>query len=92
MPPILVTLIMSGALSWFLIEKGYSIHVFVWIWMLILLMFAWPWLAGWFFTITIVLGILALLVVFWEYVAAIVIGFTTFFFLMLALLSVLART
>ena len=91
MPPLLITLIASSALAWWLIEEQYAIPVFLWIWALIILMFAWPWLSGWFFTISIILVIGAVLLAFWETVAGIVLGVITFFFLMLALLSVLAR-
>ena len=86
--PFLFWPIISGiAVTWLLRETDMAIPVFIWFWILIILMFAWPVGATWFFTLTIALGILAVMAAFWEHVVGVILGCFMFFMFILAFLT-----
>lgn len=87
--PFVLSLLGGAGIAYALIESGYAIEALLLLCLWIALLWIWPPAAMWFITIAVVLSIIAVCVMFWEFIAAAVIALLLFVLLVGGLLNVI---
>jgi hypothetical protein len=85
--PIFISILAGMGLTWILKESEMAIPVFIAYWVFVILLFAWPAGAGYFLTLLLTLGVMAVTAAFWAELAGIALGVFMFVMLILGLLT-----